>query len=191
MTNITQPKVILMDGTNSVQSYVEVQHKKHSVLGIKPEFTSLFDTIQLVLRIRAVADPGNIKGLSNHCEYIDIIYPEFPFWKKDQKRSSFCISSSLSMDSLKGFLNAPNGELLLTRLVYKVMVQMFSHIQGMSGEPFDKMSEGLDYCTFKFMEAIKKEHTFIETVSPESINKVTNFMESLDIDEIVTQKYLH
>lgn len=187
MSNDIAQAVKLMDGTNSIQSYVEVQHKKKSVLGIKPELHNSGDSIMFLLRVRAVADPGSLHGIEDHIGYISAMYPQFTFIRVNESRSSFYITASMPKNTLYGFLTAKNGELLLKRLVYKLMLNMLSHLQGLSGAPFDDMQDGLDYTTFKFMEQIKAHHQF-DTMAEQQLQDVVN---SEDIGEVMQLQYLN
>lgn len=186
MNNVSTA-VKLIDGTNTIQTYVVVQHKKKAILGIKPELHDNGSEIAFLLRVRAVADPDSIHGIEDRKGYTTEIYPSFPFIKADQKRSSFYINAMLEKATLYGFLNAQNGEVLLKRLVYKLMLNMLSHLQGMSGAQFDKMQDGLEFLTHRFMEDIKKHYEF-DKLTEEQLQTAVN---TENLEDVMKLPYLN
>jgi len=144
----------LIDGTASKKSYIVVQEKKAATLAIKPEMHNTGSNMVVLLRIRAIADRGSVHGVNDHVAYLKQVYKDLPFSKLDEVRGSYYLIAEMQISSLAGFFDAENGEYLLRRLIYKVVLALVSEVQVKSGYTFFDIYSAVNFLTDKMMDDV-------------------------------------
>jgi hypothetical protein len=142
----------LIDGTQSVQSYIVAQKKKAAILAIKPEVHVRPGQLVYLFRIRMVADPGSLQGITNHKEYIEKIYAGTPFTKLDSVRGTYYLTVPINYKTVQAFGYAENGKLAYRRLLYKMILQALSAIQVTSGAPIEETGVVAEWLLDQFMK---------------------------------------
>jgi hypothetical protein len=179
-------KIEIIDGTQSVKSYLVVQHKKDAILAIKPEVYKSYEGLVFCFRQRIIADPGSVKGIENRQGYCTAIYPQFDYTKNDLVRATFCLTAVLPKEAALAFSHAENGKELVKRLIYKMVSATVNHIQGLSGAPFDDQLVAIEWLTGKFANLTNQLLDYFP-VNEESMAEI----ESMDTHELFQLPFLN
>ena len=179
MKELTQYELI--DGTASKKSYIVAQHKKDAILAIKPEIYPRISDMTIVLRMRLIADPMSTVGIPNRMKYLHNLYPDIKFTKMDDVRGSYFLRSSLPMNNLLGFLAAENGEALLKRMIYKVVLHMVTMVQQQSGSLIEETNTVIDFLVERLMEDINHSYSFSADAGQVSGDLLTNADNALNL----------